>query len=108
MSNACFTHIFSPTDFKTNQIFEVVASTRCQTKPTHSSTISSLTASSSKGSNSSEASRFSPVKPQLSEIHIKPIPRNVKHFQYENNHPLSPNVLNTMLQMTIPHMKVTK
>ena len=95
MSNARFTHTLSPIDFKTNQIFEAVASCRGQTKPTHSSTISSLTTSSSKGSNSSEASRFKPVKPQLPEIHIKPDPKNVKHFQLENNHPSFANFLNT-------------
>ena len=65
-----------------------------QTKSTDSSTISSLTASSWKGSNLSEASRFKPVKSQLPEIYRKPVPRNVKHFQLENTHPLSPNVLN--------------
>ena len=63
ISNARFTHTLSPIDFKTNQIFEAVASSCRQTKPTHSSTISLLTASSSKGSNSSEVSRFKPIKP---------------------------------------------
>ena len=93
ISNARFTHTLSPIDFKTNQIFEAVASSCRQTKPTHSSTISLLTASSSKGSNSSEVSRFKPIKPQLAEIHIKPVPRNVKHFQLENNHQSPASVL---------------
>ena len=87
-SNARFTHTLSPINFKTNQIFEAVASSRRQTKPTHSSTISLLTASSSKGSNSSEVSRFKPIKPQLPEIHIKSVPRNVKisSLQMITNH----------------------
>ena len=79
-SNARFAHTLSPIDFKINQIFEVVASSRRQTKLTHSSTIILLTVSSSKGSNSSEVNRFTPIKPQLPEIDIKPVPRNVKHF----------------------------
>ena len=89
------THTLSPIDFKTNQIFEAVASPRRQTKPTHSSTISFLTAPSSKGSNSSGVSKFKPIKLQLPEIHIKPVSRNVKHFQLENDHQSSANVLNT-------------
>ena len=94
-SNARSNHTLSPIGFKTNQIFEAVASSRRQTKPTHSSTISLLTASSSKGSNSSEVSRFKPIKSQLPEIRIKPVPRNVKHFQLENNHQSPVNVLTT-------------
>ena len=93
ISNARFTHTLSPIDFKTNQIFEAVASSCRQTKPTHSSTISLLTASSSKGSNSSEVSRFKPIKSQLPEIRIKPVPRNVNYFQLENNHQSPVNVL---------------
>ena len=95
ISNARFTHTLSPINFKTNQIFEAVASSRRQTKPTHSSTISLLTASSSKGSNSSEVSRFKPIKSQLPEIRIKPVPRNVKHFQLENNHQSPANISTT-------------
>ena len=95
ISNARFTHTLSPINFKTNQIFEAVYSSHRQTKPTHSSTISLLTASSSKGSNSSEVSRFKPIKSQLPEIRIKPVPRNVKHFQLENNHQSPANVLTT-------------
>ena len=91
-SNARFAHTLSPIDFKINQIFEVVASSRCQTKPTHSPTISLLTVSSS---NSSEVNRFKPIKPQLPEIDIKPVPRNVKHFQLENNHQSPANISTT-------------
>ena len=93
----------SPIDFKTNQIIEAVASSRRQTKPTHSFKISSLTGSSSKGFNISEASRFKTVKSHLPEIHIKPVPRNVKHFLLENNHPLSPNVLNAFPAVANDH-----
>ena len=85
------------------QIFEPVASSLCQTKPTHSSTISSLTASYSNGSNSSEAIRFKPVKPQLTDIHIKQVRRNVEHFQLENNHPSSSNVINTSPTVAYDH-----
>ena len=92
-SNAHFTHTLSSIDFKTNQTFEGVTSSRHQTKPTYSSTISSLTVSSSKGSNSSEVNRFKPIKPKLPEIPTKSVPRNVKHFQLENNHQSPANVL---------------
>ena len=102
ISNARFTHTLSPINFKTNQIFEAVYSSRRQTKPTHSSTISLLTASSSKGSNSSEVSRFKPIKPQLPKIHIKSVPRNVKHFDLANDQ--SPaNVLTTSPTVAYDH-----
>ena len=102
ISNARFTHTLSPIDFKTNQIFEAVASSCRQSKPTHSSTISLLTASSSKGSNSSEVSRFKPIKPQLPKIHIKSVPRNVKHFQLANDQ--SPaNILTTSPTVAYDH-----
>ena len=88
--------LFHPSISKlTKPNLKVAASSCHQTKPAHSSAVSSLTASSSKGSSSSEVSRFKPVKPQLPEIHIKPVPRNVKHFQLENNHLSSANILNT-------------
>ena len=102
-SNARFTHTLSLIDFKTNQIFEAVASSRRQTKPTHSSTISLLTASSSKGSNSSEVSRFKPIKPQLPEIHIKSVPKNVKHFPLANDHQSPANVLTTSSTVAYDH-----
>ena len=84
----------------------MVTSSRRQTKPTHS-----LTASSSKGSNSSEASKFKAVKPQLPEIHIKPLPRNVKHFHLKNNravHYLQTSGIHLLpLHMIIQHKIVT-
>ena len=76
----------------------MVTSSRRQTKPTHS-----LTASSSIGSNSSEASKFKAVKPQLPEIHIKPLPRNVKHFHLKNNRASSANVWNTSPTVAYDH-----
>ena len=53
MPSVRFTHAVSPIDFKSNKIFEVVASSRRQTNPVHSSRISSLTASSANVLNTS-------------------------------------------------------
>ena len=103
ISNVRFTHTLSLIEFRNDQIFEAIVSSRRRTKPVLSSKISSVTASSSKGSNSSEASRFKPVKPQLPEIHLKPVPRNVKYFQRENNPPSSANVLNISPTVSFDH-----